>query len=125
MGQREVEREARRAQLRHHGHAHAVQRGQDILLEADEPLPVLLATVTTDVLQSDFSLLAGSQSAPGLTIEDIVSRETVPLLVRHPCCNGRALGLRDGFFDVAASLAAAYGLPPAPRGRAFLPNLRG
>ncbi|TCH98113.1 phosphopentomutase [Roseococcus sp. SYP-B2431] len=47
------------------------------------------------------------------------TREEVPLLVLH---GGRAgpLGTRDGFADIAASLAVAFGLPPWPRGRPFL-----
>ncbi|MGG5809382.1 phosphopentomutase [Falsiroseomonas sp. CW058] len=47
------------------------------------------------------------------------TREEVPLLVLH---RGRrdALGTRDGFADVAATLAGAFGLPPWPSGRSFL-----
>ncbi len=47
------------------------------------------------------------------------TREEVPLLVLQ---GGRAapLGTRDGFADIAASLAAAFGLPPWPCGRSFL-----
>jgi phosphopentomutase len=47
------------------------------------------------------------------------TREEVPLLVLH---RGRAdaLGTRDGFPDVAASLAAHLALPPWPQGRSFL-----
>jgi phosphopentomutase len=47
------------------------------------------------------------------------TREEVPLLVLQ---GGRAepLGTRDGFADVAASLAMAFGLPPWPCGRPFL-----
>jgi phosphopentomutase len=47
------------------------------------------------------------------------TREEVPLLVLQ---GNRAapLGTRDGFADVAASLAVAFGLPPWPCGRPFL-----
>jgi phosphopentomutase len=47
------------------------------------------------------------------------TREEVPLLVLH---GGRAapLGTRDGFADVAASLAVAFGIAPWPRGHPFL-----
>jgi phosphopentomutase len=47
------------------------------------------------------------------------TREEVPLLVLQ---GGRAapLGTRDGFMDIAASLAVAFGLPPWPRGQSFL-----
>jgi phosphopentomutase len=48
------------------------------------------------------------------------TREEVPLLALH---RGRIdpLGTRDGFADVAATLAACFGLPPWPTGRPFLP----
>jgi phosphopentomutase len=46
------------------------------------------------------------------------TREEVPLLVLH---QGRAdpLGTRDGFMDVAATLARHFELPPWPTGRPF------
>lgn len=51
------------------------------------------------------------------------TREFVPLLVRHVSCNGRNLGVRNGFFDIAQSLAAFFRIDPLPRGRSFLPRL--
>ena len=48
------------------------------------------------------------------------TREYVPLLVHRPGRPGRSLGIRDGFYDIAASLAAFHGLPPLPRGASFL-----
>ena len=33
---------------------------------------------------------------------------------------GASLGIRHGFYDVAQSLAAIFGLPPMPRGKAFV-----
>ncbi len=47
------------------------------------------------------------------------TREEVPLLLLH---QGRreALGTRDGFADVAASLAMHFALPPWPTGRSLL-----
>ena len=48
------------------------------------------------------------------------TREYVPLLVYRPGRPGRCLGIRDGFYDIAASLAAFHGLPPLPRGASFL-----
>ncbi len=44
------------------------------------------------------------------------TRELVPLLVYEPGVRGRGLGLRDGFYDVAQSVAARFGLPPMARG---------
>jgi phosphopentomutase len=47
------------------------------------------------------------------------TREFVPLLAYQPGRPGRKLGLRQGFFDVAQTLAAFFGLPPLPRGTNF------
>lgn len=47
------------------------------------------------------------------------TREYVPLLAYRPDASARALGVRDGFYDVAAAVASNYGLPPLPRGRPF------
>ncbi len=49
------------------------------------------------------------------------TREVVPLLVCRPGRPGVPLGVRRGFYDVAQSLAAGFGLPPLPRGVSFLP----
>ena len=52
------------------------------------------------------------------------SREHVPVLVRLAGAGpGRDLGLRDGFMDVAATLAAFYGLHDFDSGTSFLPEL--
>ena len=48
------------------------------------------------------------------------TRETVPLLVYEPGRPGRSLGVRQGFYDVAQSLAARFGISALPRGVSFL-----
>jgi len=48
------------------------------------------------------------------------TREYVPLLVFRPGRPGRDLGIRQGFFDVAQSLASFFGLAPLQRGTGFL-----
>ena len=48
------------------------------------------------------------------------TREFVPLLVYRPGRVGHSLQIRQGFYDVAQSLAAHFGLPPLPRGKSFL-----
>lgn len=48
------------------------------------------------------------------------TREYVPLLVCSPGSEARSLGIRDGFFDVAQSVASAFCLAPMPRGISFL-----
>jgi len=47
------------------------------------------------------------------------TREWVPLLLYRPGRTGRSLGCRHGFFDIAQSVAAAFGAPAMPRGKAF------
>ncbi|MBP7830847.1 MAG: phosphopentomutase [Kiritimatiellae bacterium] len=49
------------------------------------------------------------------------TREFVPLLVYQPGDPARNLGIRQGFFDIAQSIAAYFGLPALPRGKSFLP----
>jgi phosphopentomutase len=51
------------------------------------------------------------------------TREEVPILgfsARPPAPERAALGTRDGFFDVAQTLCAAFGLDAWPRGQSFL-----
>ncbi len=48
------------------------------------------------------------------------TREFVPLLVSGPSMAGLNLGIRDGFFDVAASLATYFGISQATRGLSFI-----
>lgn len=48
------------------------------------------------------------------------TREFVPLLVSGAGMAGRCLGIRQGYFDVAQSLATYFALPPLPRGRSFV-----
>lgn len=51
------------------------------------------------------------------------TREYVPLLAYRPGAAGRSLGIRDGFYDIAATLAEIFGAPPPPRGKSFAPAL--
>jgi len=48
------------------------------------------------------------------------TREYVPLLAYQPGHPGRSLGIRHGFYDIAQSLAAIFGLSPMPRGVSFV-----
>ncbi len=47
------------------------------------------------------------------------TREYVPLLAYRSGQPGQSLGIRRGFYDVAQTLAAFFGLPPLPRGTVF------
>jgi len=48
------------------------------------------------------------------------TREQVPLLVYRPGQTGESLGLRLGFYDVAQSVASAFGVRPLAKGESFL-----
>jgi len=48
------------------------------------------------------------------------TREIVPLLVYRPGHPGVSLGVRQGFYDVAQSVAHTFGIEPLPRGVSFL-----
>jgi phosphopentomutase len=48
------------------------------------------------------------------------TREFVPLLVYRPGRAGASLGIRQGYYDIAQSLASFFGLAPLPRGRSFV-----
>lgn len=48
------------------------------------------------------------------------TREFVPLIAYQPGRPGKSLGIRQGFFDIAQTLAACFGLPPMPRGKSFI-----
>jgi phosphopentomutase len=48
------------------------------------------------------------------------TREFVPLLTSGPGQRNTGLGIRDGFYDLAQTLAAFFKIPPMPRGISFL-----
>ncbi len=48
------------------------------------------------------------------------TREYVPLLVYRPGSPAHNLGIRHGFYDIAQSIAAQFGLTPMPHGVSFL-----
>lgn len=50
------------------------------------------------------------------------TREYVPLLVYGRGLTPAELGVRQGFFDIAQSLAAFFNAPEMPRGQSFLPT---
>jgi phosphopentomutase len=48
------------------------------------------------------------------------TREYVPLLVYRPGEPGNSLGIRNGFFDIAQSLATLFNIDAVPRGQTFI-----
>jgi phosphopentomutase len=51
------------------------------------------------------------------------TREYVPLIAMSARAAGHDLGVRNGFYDIAQTLADGFGLPPRPRGLSFLPAI--
>jgi phosphopentomutase len=51
------------------------------------------------------------------------TRELVPLIAMSAHAAGHDLGVRNGFYDIAQTLADGFGLPPRPRGLSFLPEV--
>ncbi|MGZ3407624.1 MAG: phosphopentomutase [Polyangia bacterium] len=49
------------------------------------------------------------------------TREYVPLIAMSARAAGHDLGVRNGFYDIAQTLADGFGLPPRARGLSFLP----
>jgi phosphopentomutase len=49
------------------------------------------------------------------------TREYVPLIAMSARAAGHDLGVRNGFYDIAQTLADGFGLLPCPRGLSFLP----
>lgn len=47
------------------------------------------------------------------------TREYVPLIAYGPGHSAKSLGIRQGFFDIAQTLASHFGIAPMPRGTAF------
>ena len=50
------------------------------------------------------------------------TREYVPLLVYRHGKTGGSLGIRNGFFDIAQSLATLFNIDSIPRGKSFIHN---
>ena len=48
------------------------------------------------------------------------TRESVPLLVYRPGQPGRSVGVRNGYYDVAQSIATLFGIKPMSRGVSFI-----
>ncbi len=48
------------------------------------------------------------------------TREAVPLLVYRPGQSAINLGVRQGYYDIAQTIAKTFGIAPMPRGKSFL-----
>ena len=52
------------------------------------------------------------------------TREYAPLLAYRPATRGCSFGIRNGFYDIAQSLAAWFGIAPLSRGQNFIEPIR-
>lgn len=91
------------------GYAHALE-------ETDQFLEVFLAAMDS----SDLLILTADHGNDPTFKGTDHTREYVPLLSYRPHGSGRNLGIRQGFYDVAQTMAAFFHAPPMPRGTSFL-----
>lgn len=99
----------------HFGHRRDPRGYADCLMQTDAWLTGFLPRLTTDDV---LIITADHGNDPTFKGSDH-TREVVPLLVYRPGRPSRNLGLRQGYFDIAQSVATLFGLPPLPRGLSF------
>ncbi len=94
-----------------------------------DPVGYALALQQTDHWLSHFLPMLGKDDVLMLTADHgndptftgtDHTREYVPLLVYQPGQVGENLGIREGFYDIAQSVATRFGLPALTRGVCFL-----
>jgi phosphopentomutase len=99
-----------------HGHRRDPKGYAECLVQTDGWLAKFIPTLTT----SDTLIITADHGNDPTFKGSDHTREVVPLLVCQPGRPGISLGLRDGFYDVAQSIASLFGIDPLPRGVAFL-----
>jgi len=92
--------------------------------EALEAFDVDLVAFEKELRPGDLVILTADHgNDPAHTVGTDHTREYVPVLAwRHGCGPGLALGTRDSFADIGATVEAAFGLAP-PVGASFLEAL--
>ena len=98
------------------GHRNDVVGFQDGLRELDAWVPRLLARLRGD----DLVVLTADHGNDPTTPSTDHSREAVPVLVLGPRVAPCALGERETFADLGATVAEYFGVPPLPSGTSFL-----
>lgn len=99
-----------------YGHRRDAAGYANALAETDAWLKGYLPLLTRNDM---LILTADHGNDPTFTGSDH-TREFVPLIAYRPDRRGAGLGIRQGYYDVAQSIAAFFGIPPMPRGRSFL-----
>ena len=104
-----------------YGHRNNAQGFAQALEAFDARLPEILATLRP----KDLLLIVADHGNDPTTPSTDHSREIVPLLVAGHGVRPVHLGQRESFADVAATLAALFGVEPPEAGRSFLGELAG
>jgi len=99
-----------------YGHRRDPQGYAAALRQTDHWLDTFLPTLGADDV---LMLTADHGNDPTFKGTDH-TREFVPLLVYRPGQPGKILGIRQGFFDIAQSIATLFNLDPLPRGKSFI-----
>ncbi|HMP76731.1 MAG TPA: phosphopentomutase [Kiritimatiellia bacterium] len=100
----------------HYGHRRDPKGYAECLVQTDAWLAGFLPTLGTDDI---LIITADHGNDPTFKGSDH-TRELVPLLVYQPGQTPRSLGVRQGFYDIAQSVASLFGIDPLPRGENFL-----
>ncbi|HYD54950.1 MAG TPA: phosphopentomutase [Gemmatimonadaceae bacterium] len=101
------------------GHRNDVPGFYRALREFDDALPGLLALLRED----DLLFLTADHGNDPTTASTDHARERVPLLAFGPSIRPVALGVRDTFSDLGATVGEWLGVTYRGRGRSFLPEL--
>lgn len=104
-----------------YGHRNDVVGFYRALRDFDAALPSLLATLTSD----DLLIVTADHGNDPTTASTDHARERVPLLAFGPGLRPAALGERETFSDVGATVAEWLGVGFRGRGTSFLPALVG
>lgn len=99
-----------------YGHRRDTRGYADALQQTDTWLGAFLPTLRAD---DRVFLTADHGNDPTFRGTDH-TRELAPLLSYRMDSAGRSLGIRNGFYDIAQSLASCFGIAPMPRGESFL-----
>ncbi|HSQ32629.1 MAG TPA: phosphopentomutase [Gemmatimonadaceae bacterium] len=102
-----------------YGHRNDVPGFHGALREFDSALPQLLALLRED----DLLFITADHGNDPTTESTDHARECVPLLVMGPAIKPVALGRRDTFSDLGATVADWFGTGFRGRGTSFLPQL--
>jgi len=101
-----------------YGHRNDPRGYARALEELDRALPGILGKLRP----GELAAITADHGCDPTTPSTDHSREYVPLLVHAPGRGGAALGTRDSFADLGATVAEFFGLRPS-HGRSFLPEL--